>query len=288
MTHVKLGLAQYYPKLGDIAHNVDCHLQLMDKFAAQDGQLLVFPELSLTGYYLRDLVAELACKPHGDDPIFGPLLEKTAAHDLDSVIGFVEEDERGRFFVASAYVSAGTVVHVHRKVYLPTYTIFDDKRFFAYGDSVQAFDTRFGRVGMLICEDFWHVSPPYILWQDGADILIFANASPARGLTERHQLASSHWIEMVSQAYAGLFTTYVVQCNRVGFEDGIQFGGGSTVVNPDGDEILHGDYFDEELLVTDLDMNQLRRTRARLPLLRDERPELMARELGRILQQNGQ
>ena len=102
--------------------------------------------------------------------------------NLDIVVGFVDEDTRHRFYIASAYLSAGRVLHVHHKVYLPTYALFDEGRFFAHGDSIRAFDTRFGRMGMLICEDFWHASPPYLLWLDGADVLLFSSASPGRGL----------------------------------------------------------------------------------------------------------
>ncbi len=125
---------------------------------------------------------------------------------------------RHRFYIASAYLSGGRVLHVHHKVYLPTYALFDEGRFFAHGDSIRAFDTRFGRMGMLICEDFWHASPPYLLWLDGADILIFSSASPGRGLNEHDKLKSAWWVENVNQSYANLFTSFVVHSNRVGYE----------------------------------------------------------------------
>ncbi|MBZ0306208.1 MAG: hypothetical protein K8I82_09085, partial [Anaerolineae bacterium] len=125
MTKLTVGMAQMYPKLGDISHNLQKHLEMMDDFAQQGGQLIVFPELSLTGYYLRDLVAELASKPTHDDPVFGPLLKKSKALQLEAVIGFVEEDSRGRFYISAAYLSRGEVLHVHRKVYLPDYTMFE-------------------------------------------------------------------------------------------------------------------------------------------------------------------
>jgi predicted amidohydrolase len=142
-------------------------------------------------------------------------------------------------------------------------------------------------MGILICEDFWHVSPPYVLWMDGADVFIFCNASPSRGISTEDKLASSQWIEMVSQAYAGLFTNYVIQVNRVGFEDGIHFGGGSTLIAPDGMELARAPYFDEHLILHTIDLNDLRRTRSQLPLLRDERPHLMLHELNRIISAHG-
>ena len=130
----------------------------------------------MTGYVLQDLVPAVSCQPKQDDPVFQPLLD--ASREIDLVVGFVDEDTRHRFYIAAAYLSQGKVVHVHHKAYLPTYGLFDEGRFFAPGDSIQSFETRFGRFGMLICEDFWHASPPYILWQDGADVLLLSSASP--------------------------------------------------------------------------------------------------------------
>ena len=236
------------------------------------------------GYVLQDLVPAVSCRPESGDPIFQPLLD--ASQDIDLMVGFVDEDTRHRFYIASAYLSQGKVVHVHRKIYLPTYGLFDEGRFFAPGDSVRAFDTRFGRIGMLICEDFWHVSPPYILWQDGADILLFSSASPGRGLNGEPKLESSAWVEHTNRAYASLFTIFVAHANRSGFEDGLNFWGGSTVFDPNGKLVAQAPYFEEALTKTEIDLNQLHRTRARLPLLRDERPDLVQRELERILHGN--
>jgi len=278
---LNLGLAQIAAKLGDVESNLEKHLNYIKQAREQKADLVVFPELSLTGYVLQDLVATVAHRPTEEDPIFRPLLE--ASQDLDVVVGFVDEDARHRFFIASAYLSGGRVLHVHHKVYLPTYGLFDEGRFFAWGDSVRAFDTRFGRTGLLICEDFWHASPPYLLWLDGADIMLFSSASPGRGLTDKKKLDSARWVERVNQAYASMFTSFVVHCNRVGFEDGLLFWGGATVNDPNGELLAHGPYFEEALTVTELDLNQLRRTRARLPLLRDERTNLVRNELDRLL-----
>jgi len=278
---LNLALAQIATKLGDVESNLEKHLDYIKQAKSQNLDLLVFPELSLTGYVLQDLVATVAHRPTDDDPIFKHLLQ--ASRDLDLVIGFVDEDDRHRFFIASAYLSGGRVLHVHHKVYLPTYGLFDEGRFFAWGDSIRSFDTRFGRVGLLICEDFWHASPPYLLWLDGADIMLFSSASPGRGLNDREKLESARWVERVSKAYASMFTSFVAHCNRVGFEDGLLFWGGATVNDPNGELVAHGPYFEEAMTVAELDLNQLRRTRARLPLLRDERTALVQKELDRIL-----
>lgn len=278
---LNIALAQINTKLGDVQANLDKHLAVAKEARAQGANLIMFPELSLTGYVLQDLVPRVACQPNDDDPIFRPLLQ--ASQDMDMVVGFVNEDSRHRFYIASAYLSRGQVVHIHHKVYLPTYGLFDEGRFFAWGDSVRAFDTQFGRVGILICEDFWHASPPYLLWLDGAEMLLLTSASPARGLTSAPQLESARWVEHINQAYASLFTIYVAHANRVGFEDGLHFWGGATVFDPNGELVAKGPYAEEALTLAEIDLNQLHRTRARLPLLRDERTSLVMRELGRIL-----
>jgi predicted amidohydrolase len=214
--------------------------------------VLIFPELSLTGYSLHDLAARGAIRPNRDDPVFRPLLE--ASHDLDMVVGFVDEDARHRFYIAAAYLSRGEVLHVHHKVYLPTYGLFDEGRLFAGGDHIRAFDTRFGRVGLLICEDVWH-----------------------------ERLESARWVEHINQAYASLFTSFVAHTNRVGFEDGLNFWGGATIYDPNGNLVARGPYHEEALTIAEINLNNLHHTRARLPLLRDERTNLVQRELGRIL-----
>jgi predicted amidohydrolase len=136
---------------------------------------------------------------------------------------------------------------------------------------------------MLICEDFWHASPPYLLWLDGADIMLFSSASPGRGLNDHEKLESARWVERVTKAYASMFTSFVAHSNRVGFEDGLLFWGGAVAYDPNGELIAQGPYFEEALTFAQLDLNQLRRTRTRLPLLRDERTGLVQKELERIL-----
>jgi predicted amidohydrolase len=280
---LNLALAQINTKLGVLTDNLEKHLDFAKQ--AQGADLIVFPELSLTGYVLQDLVPTMVLKPSTQDPVFGQLLK--ASKKIDMIVGFVEEDARHRFFNSSAYLSKGEVLHIHRKVYLPTYGMFDESRFFAWGDSIRAFDTPYGRVGMLICEDFWHASPPYLLWLDGADLLYFISVSPSRGLNNESGLESARWVEHVGQAYASLFTSFVANTNRVGYEDGLNFWGGATAYDPNGELIAKGPYFEEALTFAELDLDELHRARARLPLLRDERTALVQRELSRILQERG-
>jgi len=281
MTKLSLALAQINTVLGNVDANLEKHLALAHEAWKQGAELVIFPELSLTGYVLQDIAATVAHRPHPEDPVFKKLLK--ASNEIDMVIGFVEEDERYRYYISAAYLSDGKISHVHRKVYLPTYGIFDEKRYFAAGDSFRAFETKFGRAGILICEDFWHASSPYTLWMDGADLMFFTSASPGRGVTEE-TLGSAMWVETVNRTYAGLFTTFISHTNRIGFEDGLNFWGGSTVFDPDGKLIVQAPFNQEGITLAELDLNQLRRTRVRLPLLRDERPEVLLKELQRIMQ----
>lgn len=278
---ITVALSQMNTRLGDVQANLEKHLEATAQARASGADLLVFPELSLTGYGLQDLVSSVALRPAPDNPVFKPLLAES--RDLDLVVGFVNEDRRRRFYISAAYLSGGQITHIHNKVYLPTYGLFDEGRFFAWGDAVRAFDTRFGRMGILICEDFWHASPPYLLWLDGADMLVLTSASPGRGLNREPQLESARWVEHINRAYASLFTNFVVHANRVGYEDGLNFWGGSTAFDPNGELIAKGPYHQEALTLAELDLDQLHRTRSRMPLLRDERTALVMRELSRIL-----
>ena len=278
-----LGLAQYYPQLGNVPENVARHCEWLQRAVAKSVDVLLFPELSLCGYQLQDLVSEVAMAADESDERFRPILDATHATGVDALVGFVQSDHRHRYYPAAAYCSAGECLHIHRKLYLATYSMFDEGRFFAAGDRIRAFDTRFGRFGALICEDFWHASPPYTIWLDGAELLLLQSASPSRGLDTDTQFANARWVERVAKAYASLFTCYVAYSNRVGYEDGKHFGGGSFVIDPEGRLLGRAGDSAEELLVITIDMSQLQRTRARLPLLRDERPALLQRELGRIL-----
>jgi predicted amidohydrolase len=276
-----LGLAQIDTKLGDVAHNLGLHLDVARDAVGQGIDLLVFPELSLTGYDLREGAADVAIRATADDPTFARML--VASRSLDIVFSFVERDSRHRLHIAAAYLSAGEIVHLHRKVYLPTYGLFDEARYFGHGQTARAFDTRFGRLGMLICEDLWHPSLAYLLWQDGADVLLLMSASVEHGLGDRPETTTASSVEAIQRAYAILFTTFVVHVNRAGEEPVGRYWGGSTVFGPQGDLLARGPLFEPALAPVAINLDDLREARLRLPLLRDERPDLTLRELQRIV-----
>ena len=166
---------------------------------------------------------------------------------------------------------AGSIVHWHRKVYLPTYGLFDEQRYFAAGERFQAFDTaRFGRVGILICEDFWHLSAAAIMQAEEVDLLICMANSPARGV-DGPKIPTAETYELIAKAFAQLLGAVVIVVNRVGFEDGLCFWGGSMAVGPDGRMIAQAPMLDESLTIAAFDPAELRRQRLITPLARDER-----------------
>ena len=278
---MKVGLAQVAPRLGALATNMDCHLEIIEQARAQKADLLVFPELSLTGYFLEELAYHVSLRPDG------PEMQRLgqAAGGMGLVVGFVEETPDFHYYISGAYLEEGRITHLHRKVYLPTYGMFTDQRYFAEGDRIRAFDTAHGRFGLLICEDIWHNSTVSILSADRADYLISINSSPGRGVvTGDRVLGSSDAVEMLNRMYAQFFTSYVIFCNRVGYEDGINFWGGSEIIAPDGLCLVKAPYFEEAVVYAELDPAALRRVRIRLPLLRDEKLDLTVREYQRILE----
>ncbi len=279
--HLRVAMAQISPMLGDRQRNLALHLEQIEAARRQQADLIVFPELSLTGYFLRDMVPDVALAPTG--PEIRRLIEAAGASSL--VVGLVEESSRHRFFNASLYAEGGRIVHVHRKVYLPTYGLFDEQRYFAAGERIAAFDTaRFGRVGILICEDFWHLSAAAIMQAEEVDLLICVAKSPARGVGGR-QIGTAETYQTLCKAFAQLLGAVVILVNRVGFEDGLCFWGGSMGVGPDGQTIVQAPMLDEALTVAVFDPAELRRQRLIAPLARDERLLLTIEELNRIKQQ---
>jgi len=278
----RIAIAQIAPRLGGLAENLVRHRELIAEARSKGAQLVVFPELGLTGYQLQDLAAEVAMRL--DDSRLAELASTT--HGLTAVVSFVEESADHRLFIAAALMEDGEITHVHRKLFLPTYGLFDERRFFAAGDVLRAVPSRLGvGVGIAICEDFWHLGVPQLLALDGAQILLNVSSSPGRDLAATHEVGlgtASSWRTLM-RTYAQLTTSFVVFCNRVGVEESISFWGGSEVISPAGEPLFSAPLFDEDLYLVDISLADIRRARIGLPLLRDERLELQARELGRVV-----
>lgn len=274
----QLSLAQVSPALGDLERNLTLHRAALDEAIAAGSDLVVFPELSLTGYFVKDLAGDLGLAL--GDPRLEPFYQ--ASLHIDVVVGLILADSGQVHHIASIYLSGGKVVHVHRKAYLPTYGMFEEARFLAPGNALRAFDTRLGRMAILICEDVWHPSTMSIVCADGADVVLVVASSPARGFGGDRP-ASARIYEDMNRVYAQLFGIHVAFCNRVGFEDGIGFWGGSEVVDPFGEVLAKAPYFEPASVTAAIDPGVQRRARLVTPLWRDERLDLTHAELTRVL-----
>ena len=268
--------------------NLERHHELIGQARQEGADLVVFPELGLTGYLLQDLNAEVAMRR--DDPRLLGLAQ--AADGLAAIVSFVEESDDHRLFIAAALLEGGALRHVHRKVFLPTYGLFDERRFFAAGSSLRAVTSeRLGvRLGLSVCEDFWHMATPQLLALDGAQVLINVSSSPGRdvaAINESGLGTATSW-RTLNRTYAQLTTSYVVFVNRVGVDESITFWGGSEVVSPTGQTVFAAPIHDEGLYFARLDPAAIRRERIATPLLRDERPEVVLRQLDLIMGDRGE
>ncbi len=276
---MKVVLAQITPALGDLDGNLQLHLDQIRRAAKKGADLIVFPELSLTGYLLQDLVADCA-----QDPATSPHLHQlaSASRRIAVAAGFVEQGAGVSFFNSAALFLSGSVAHVHRKVYLPTYGMFDEARYFGSGDVFRTCVAPWGRTGILICEDFWHLSSSYILAQEGMEVLLVMSSSPTKGIDASPRPASrSAWLSL-GQVVAQFLTCFVVYVNRAGYEDGWNFSGGSFVVGPSGKVLAEGRLFKGDTVAVSLEENLLRKIRTAYPVMRDEKLDLVRRELDRI------
>lgn len=290
MQPLRIALAQIAPRLGLLEENLATHHRLIAEARAGGAGLVVFPELGLTGYLLQDLAAEVAMRL--DNPRLLELAAATATRPgsgsgaFSAIVSFVEESADHRLFISVALLEDGHVRHVQRKLFLPTYGLFDERRFFAAGDLLRATPSQLGvGIGLSVCEDFWHLGVPQLLALDGAQLLVNVSSSPGRDLASLNEVGlgtATSWRTLL-RTYAQLTTSFVVFVNRVGVDESISFWGGSEVIGPNGEAIFSAPLYDEGLYFVDVDLADVRRERIALPLLRDERLELAVRELGRIV-----
>ncbi len=273
-------VCQMRPRLGVVQENLAAHHAWIDRCREAGADLALFPELSLTGYFLRDLTQEVAM------PLDAPAVQELVARsaEMSLVFGLVEHSRDHRFFNSLVFAEDGAIKHVHRKVHLPDYGIFEEGRYFAAGDGFVPVDSRLGRFGLLICEDAWHLSSGWMHFLNGVDALLMSVASPARGIDTAEPELSSHgaW-RTLSEAQALFFQTWVVRANRIGFEDGALFWGASSVVTPFGKTVAEASGEEEELLLHRLSSDPIRRARMTTPLLRDAKPDMVRRHLARLL-----
>jgi predicted amidohydrolase len=271
-------LEQMAPGLADVSRNLDAMLEACAGAASDGCDLIVFPELALTGYALRDLVPE--CAIPRDAPEMEAL--RKASREISIAFGFAEATAEHDCFNSAAYLEGGDLVHVHRKLQLPTYGLFEEGRYFASGNHVRAFDTRFGLLAMLVCDDAWHLPLPYLAALDGAQAVLFLASSPTRGVGAEGKAQNTDGWEQLLETYAMSLTVFVAFANRSGFEDGVGFWGGSALVTPEGRVAVKGAYHETDRPTGTMDLDLVRQVRVDNPMLRDERIPLVISELERI------
>jgi predicted amidohydrolase len=277
-----IALAQIAPHLGNLKKNLALHLETAAKARREKADLVVFPELGLTGYKLRDLVETVALDP-GRAPLLREL--KSLSREIALVVGFVEErpDAKGLFYNSAAFLAKGRILHVHRKVFLPNSGMFEEARFFAQGDHFGTFPSPFGPAGMMICRDFLQLNAGYLLFAGGSEIMITISAAPGRGLAGKKGFASSRMWELMGEAIAFFTTSIVVYCNRVGVEDGMTFAGGSFVFSPSGRLLAQAPYAERHLLLAEVDPGAVRKARKTWTWKRDDKPAVTLNSLQRTL-----
>jgi predicted amidohydrolase len=277
---LRIALAQFAPVLGDVGANVARAAALASEAARAGAGLIVLPELALTGYFVKDLAFEVARPITSAD--FAPLAAASA--DLAIVAGFVEQGADHALYNAAGFWQGGAARFVQRKVYLPTYGLFDEGRYVARGQRLRAFDTPLGRLGLLVCEDIWHASTVYVEVQDGAEMIVVIAASPTREAGgEDASRSGSIWLDLL-RAHAVIHGVHVVFVNRVGFEDGVNFWGGSRIIAPSGALVAAAAFFDESLVYGEVDRRDLLRERMRSHHVWDEDAALTLGELARALE----
>ena len=256
----KVSCAQISPVLGDIDKNIKLHLKYIDKAIAKKSDMVVFPELSLTGYSVKDLNLELALNPF-TSKVLEPL--KQRSKKISIVCGGIEEDDNYGIFNSAFYFEAGKLQFTHKKVYPPDYGMFEEIRYFSRGKQADVHDTKFGKLGVLVCEDLWHMSLPLLQGLKGAKVIIGIAVSPTRlALNSKSKILKNYEINSEQhRAYARLLSIYMVFCNRVGYEDGVNFWGGSEIVDPFGTVDKVAKFFDEDMITSEINMNSIKRAR---------------------------
>jgi len=266
-------IVQTKPAKGRYAENLQTAREAFAQLAERPPDLVVFPEAAFTGYFLEGGVYDLAlpAKRFADD-LARTWRDACGTQSVDIVSGFYENDE-GTYYNSAIYLrvepDTERVVHVHRKMFLPTYGVFDEERFLSRGRKLGVFETGYGKVAMLICEDAWHAIVPTIAAVKGARVLIVPSASPGRGIDGEGELSSiTQWRDMLRLAAAehGVFVLYA---GLTGFEGGKGMTGSSCAIDPRGVVLVQAPPAEPTIVRADLDLREIDIARASLPLIGD-------------------
>ncbi len=276
---MKIAAAQISSVLGNLEKNIEHHLKYCDEAIKNKTDMIVFPELSLTGYSLKDINFTIAVNI-AKTKLLDKLKEKSKK--ISIICGLAEEDENFAIYNSGILISDGEIKFSHRKIYPPTYGLFEEFRYFSRGNECRAHNTKFGKIGLLVCEDLWHLSLPYTVAMDGAQIITGIASSPTRlsvntDKFKNYEINSEH-----HRTYARILSTYFVFSNRVGFEDGINFWGGSEIVDPFGNVLSAAKLFDEDMIYADINFEEVRRARHQARHFLDEDIDLTVKNLLKI------
>jgi predicted amidohydrolase len=262
---IKLALAQISSKRENKEANLQKIEALTFKAKEQGADLAIFPELSLTGYVVRDQFYELA------ETIPGPTVEKVEAlakkTGMHVIFGMPELSEKTRatVFNTAVFVGPEGLIGKYRKMYLPTHSVFEEKRYFRPGYQTAAFQTDLGNIGLCICYDLFFPEVLRLIRLKGAQLIVCISASPA---------VRRSYFEILTCARALENTAYLAYVNLAGVEDGLQFWGGSRLVSPAGDVLAKAKYDEEDFVTCEVDYSDLRTAETFIPTLKDLRPEL--------------
>jgi predicted amidohydrolase len=262
---IKIALAQMSCKREDKAENLTKIEKTVIKAKKQAADLVIFPELSLTGYVVRDQIYELAeTIPGPSTKVIENIARKTKAY---IVFGMPELSEKTQATIYNAAVLVGPegLIGKYRKMYLPTHSVFEEKRYFRPGYQAAAFDTELGKIGLIICYDIFFPEVSRLTRLKGAQLIVCISASPA---------VRRAFFETLTVARAIENTAFLAYVNLVGIEDGLQFWGGSRIVGPNGKVLVQAKYDDEDLVMRDIDYADIRSLETFVPTLKDLRPEL--------------
>ena len=279
---MKVALAQIDSSLGDVQANLKKHFDYIQKAIQEGADLIVFPELSLSGETLGPDAEDVSLAV--DSAAFDEICQ--LSQSIDIVVGINERSETSLYdrYNAAFYFSKNTLLHRHRKLFLVNYAVFEEAKHYAPGNNLQAFDTDLGRVCMLVCNDVWHSPSPYIAALDGAEIMIVL-ANSARGTLKDRLNIPAAW-EHMNRAYSAMLGFYTIFVNRVGVRHDMYgeypYWGGSEIIDAQGEVVVKAPYYEEALISAEIDIAEVSLQRYRAPLVRDARLWLYQQEIDRL------
>ena len=280
MQKPRLRIVQSDCVLANFEANLARHMTLIENAIKENISAIAFPELSLTGYNVQDAAQDIAL--HIGDKALDPL--RDLSRDITVICGGIELSDEYGVYNSAFLFEDGHARSAHRKIYLPTYGMFEEMRYFSPGQKVEALSSkRLGKIGIAICEDMWHVSVPYLLAHQGAKLLFVLMSSPLRLNPGQTKPAIVQQWQQIISTYSFLFSSYVACVNRIGNEDSFTYWGNSSVSGPDGAVLASAPLFKPDCLDVTIDLDAVKQARMHSSHFLDEDLRLFAAELRDIM-----